>query len=425
MTVKIQVPGSKSITHRALILGAMSDEPTTLVNCLWAADTQATAKALVTLGARIETTAEGHLRIVGPMKAAGPDVTINCENSGTTLRLLLAQVARLERSVLLDGDDSLRGRPNEPLIRSLVGFGAQLECNDGHAPIRVTGPLRAGVGEIDCRLSSQYASALLMALPLLRGPSELTIPKPLVSRPYVGVTESLLRAFGVSFELAETEEHFRYAMPGGQRPNRPSFSVEGDWSTAAFPTIAALLMKTEVRLLGLNAASLQADRQLLEIVRRFGHCAQWEQADCVIKPMAWRCPGVVDLGQCPDLFPALAVLASRGHGLCQLRGAPQLRHKESDRISLMVAGLRAMGVDVEEYADGIGVVGGQSVSGATIDSEGDHRVLMAFEVLNAALEETLTVSHGGAEEVSYPNFFADLSLFGNESTCKQAEGGLD
>jgi 3-phosphoshikimate 1-carboxyvinyltransferase len=410
MPVRIQVPGSKSLSHRALILGALSNQTTTLTNVLWAADTEATARALRALGANLKRLDNGDIH-VEPVEELSPSQTVlECGNSGTTLRLMMGQVARLNSPIRLDGDTSLRHRPNGHLIHALRQAGVHVDSTDGRAPVTVVGPLTNTHLTVDCTMSSQFGSSLLMALPMLTAESVLIIPKPIASRPYLTLTHSMLTAFGVELVMTETATEVRYDIPGNQRPSRGHLAIEGDWSTAAFPAIAAILSRREGILTGLDAHSEQGDRMLVDLLRRFGHRANWAEGNLSIQWRSDRPAGLVDLATCPDLFPAMAVLAANASGRTELRGAPQLRHKESDRIALMVAGLRTLGVPVVEYDDGM-AIDGKPWRGGHLDTGGDHRILMAFETMNLSAEEPISVTDRGVEQVSYPTFYRDLARF--------------
>ncbi|TVQ86780.1 MAG: 3-phosphoshikimate 1-carboxyvinyltransferase [Deltaproteobacteria bacterium] len=409
MTVSVAIPGSKSLTHRALLLGALSSGPCRVSNPLIGADCLSTLGVLEALGAR--TQREGDDILFEPIRDLHPtDAALDCGNSGTTLRLMLAQVARLEGSSTLTGDASLRGRPNATLLAALESLGARVRSEGGRAPVIVRGPIRAGRISLPSKGSSQYASGLLLALPLLHASSQLFLEAPISSRPYLDLTRQTAAAFGLELGMTEEAGGLRFTIPGGQRPRAASFTVEGDWSTAAFPLVGGAIAGQPVRLRGLRADSVQGDRAIVEIMRRFGLEVEVASDEVRLEPRERVAPGAIDLGATPDLFPALCALAARTEGTTVLRGAPSLRHKECDRIAAMVRGLRQLGLSAEERPDGAQIVGKAELgpSETLIQSEHDHRVYMAFSVLGLGAKSEITVDGAGCEAVSYPGFGAML-----------------
>lgn len=405
MTLSIPIPGSKSLTHRALLLGALSSVPCRVRNPLVGADCLSTLAVLEALGARAQL--EGSDVLFTPIDDLGPtEQVLDCRNSGTTLRLMLAQVARLKGSSTLTGDDSLRKRPNGALIDALEALGAGIQSADGRAPLEVRGPISSGQVRLPAKVSSQYASGLLLALPLLEGSSEVEMQAPVSSRPYLDLTLETASAFGLRIEVAVNDQGLRFVIPGGQRPRATSFTVEGDWSTAAFPLVAGALARRVVRLTGLRADSAQGDRAIVEILGRFGQRVQTEAEAVRLEPARITAPGTIDLGATPDLFPALCAMAARAEGETVLIGAPSLRHKECDRIAAMVRGLRQLGVQAEELPDGALIVGGRvcGTQGTTLKSEHDHRIYMAFSVLALVAQGVTAIDGSGCEAVSYPGF---------------------
>ncbi|MCA9493416.1 MAG: 3-phosphoshikimate 1-carboxyvinyltransferase [Myxococcales bacterium] len=409
MTVELRVPTSKSVTHRALLLGALSRRACRVRRPLWGADNRATLDALVALGARARR--EGDDVLFEPVPDLGvPSGPLDCANSGTTLRLLLAQAARLDGEVVLTGDDSLRSRPNGPLLAALTSLGAEVASEEGHAPIRVRGPLRAGVVQLPPRTSSQYASGLMLALALVEGESEIRMASPVASRPYLELTRDQAARAGLRVDFRQAPDGLRITVPGGQRPDVGELLVEGDWSTAAFPLLAGAVTARAVRLDGLLADSVQGDRAVVDLVSRFGPRVAFEGDVLTLTPAPLRAPGELGLGATPDLFPALCALAAMASGETRLVDAPSLRDKETDRIAAMVTALRALGVDAEELPDGAVVRGGAPLRAASVQSCDDHRVHMALACLG--LVGPVDVDGRGCEAVSYPDFHRDLERFG-------------
>lgn len=407
--LELDVPTSKSVTHRALLLAAQSTVPCRVLRPLRGADNLATLACLRALGARAEN--QGDDLVFSPVAGwTPPEDPLDCGNSGTTLRLLAGQVARLGCPVTLTGDASLQTRPNGPLLGALEGLGVATSSNGGRAPLTLCGPLSAGQAVLPSRVSSQYASSLLLALATVPGSSTLTLEAPVASRPYLDLTAHQAAAFGLHWSTVTRNGVLQFDIPGGQRPRCSEVRVEGDWSGAAFPLLAGVLTGREVRLRGLDRRSAQGDRALVPLLRAFGQHLVWSAGDLVLKPQPLVAPSPLDLGATPDLFPALAVLAARAPDSVVLFGAPSLRDKECDRIAAMAVGLRALGAEVTEHPDGA-TFGAfpRDPTPAQVQTHHDHRVYMAFRVLAHVAE--IDVDGAGCEAVSYPDFEVDLGAF--------------
>lgn len=404
--VILPVPGSKSVTHRAFLLGALSSVPCTVEAPLMGADCKSTLSVLKGLGARFEVL-DGAVRFdpIDDFVASG--ATLDCGNSGTTLRLMAGQAARLAGPTTLTGDDSLRGRPNGPLLDALARAGASVASEDGTAPLTLEGPISAGERVLPPRVSSQYASSLMLAAALLEGDSVVILPAPVASRPYLDITREVAAAFGVELAFAEDAGGLRAAIAGGQRPKASRYAVEGDWSGAAFPLVAGAVLGRRVALTGLRRDSAQGDRAVVDVIGRFGPRIAWRDGMLALEPMPLKAPGVIDLEATPDMFPALVALAAMAEGTTTFVGAPSLRHKECDRIAAMAAGLGDFGVECSERPDGLVVVGGGIRSSRNIVwCHHDHRIHMAFSILGKVAPAF--VSDLGCEAVSYPDFHAHL-----------------
>lgn len=405
--VGLAVPGSKSVTHRAFLLGALSAVPCRVEGPLMGADCKSTLAVLRGLGARF-TVGEGAVAFDPIADFVAAEHALDCGNSGTTLRLMLGQIARLPGATTLIGDDSLRGRPNGPLLHALRRAGATVESADGTAPVTVKGPIAPGAMTLPARVSSQYASSLMLAGALLDGDSALTLPAPVASRPYLDLTREVAGAFGLTLSFEDRPDGLRVGIPGGQRPSASRYAVEGDWSGAAFPLVAGALLRRPVTLTGLRRGSAQGDRAVVDLVRRFGPAVGWQGDRVLLTPAPLRAPGAVDLGATPDLFPPLVALAAVADGVTTFVGAPSLRHKECDRIAAMAEGLTRLGITCRERPDGLVVHGGRlRAADGPIRSFHDHRVHMAFSLL--ARLAPAEVADRGCEAVSYPGFHRDLA----------------
>lgn len=370
----IQIPGSKSLTHRALILASHSRTPCKVVNGLESLDTAATAAGI----------GQGN---------------VDCHNSGTTLRLMLGQAALRSGPTHFSGDESLSVRPNGPLLEALAGAGCKI-AGGPTLPISVTGPAEAGKFFLPPQTSSQFGSSILLMSPFLEGDSELVMQKPVSSSPYLDLTVTMMQSVG----LAVTRSENQFKVPGNQQFSASKIVVEGDWSTAAFPAVAAAITGGTVTLAGLNLDSAQGDKAILGLLEQFG-C---NVSGTTITGGELASPGTIDVAQTPDAFPALCILAAAAAGTTTFTGGHSLRAKESDRISAMVTGLQAMGCDAKETPEGAIITGG-NLHGADIQSHGDHRIHMAFRVASLIAKGLTTIDHPECVAVSYPAFHDDFA----------------
>ncbi len=407
---EVTIPGSKSVSHRAFLLAAQSQEPCTVSNALLSADTRATLRCLVALGARFQPdsdlAAPQALRFQ-PGPFLPPREVLDCANAGTALRLLIGTAARLPFPVALTGDESLCSRPNDALLDAVKGLGARVESHGGRAPLTVRGPMMPGTARLPPRSSSQFASALLLSLPMVPGASRVDLDAPVSSSPYLDLSLEAAEAFGLSIQEIGADGR-SFVIPGGQTPRARSFAVESDWSTAAFPLVAAAVTGGRVTARGLRADSRQGDRAILDHLRAFGCRVESAHGAVTVHGDELTSPGTVDVSATPDLFPILTVLAARASGRTHFVGGNQLRHKESDRIAAMATGLAAMGVHVIEEPEGLMVEGGR-LEGAHVSSHHDHRIHMAFCIAGLAASGETLVDDPACAAVSYPGFHDDLA----------------
>ncbi len=445
----VAAPPSKSLTHRALVIGAIGDVASHVVGPLWGEDTIATAHGLVAMGAIVEGhVGQGDVRIArGQMldlRLGLPTAEVGCANSGTSLRLLTALGATGDRPVHLDGDSSLRRRPMGPLLHALASAGVGvIPAGASTAPFLVRGPWRSEAFTIDGSVSSQYVSALLIAAAARGGRTSLQVIGRLASAPYVGLTLDLLGRAGV-LTRPRSQGGWEVVSAGPVRTHLGHHRVEADYSSAAFLMVAAAIHGRAITLRGLDPKSLQGDRAIVSVLERVGASVQWKEEGTaassltIVGPEGPLLPFSVDLGRSPDLFPILCVLAATTAGSCTLSGAAQLRVKESDRIATTRRLLEAVGVRVQQrldglVVDGVGGAAGERVLGAhlrgtgrlerPIDTEGDHRILMAGAILASCSESPLTLRGMGAHRVSYPSFFDDLEHLGIRTAVIPASTG--
>lgn len=423
----LPAPASKSATQRAVACALLAEGESLLLGPGRSDDCLAALGVARALGAKVEDRGGSwSIRGVGGPAAfgrapgcrapGGPDEApavreLRCGESGLALRMFAPVAALFPGETRLVAEGSLRRRPVSMVEAPLRALGAACSTEGGLPPVRVLGPLRGGRAVVDGRESSQFLTGLLVALPLAEGDSLLEVES-LASPGYVDLTLGTMRAFGVE-ALVEAEGALRrYRLRGGQSYKAREFRIEGDWSGAAFPLVAAAIAGRPEGLLvgGLEADSLQPDRGVTEALASAGASVEWEGGGLRVRPASLRA-FEFDARRRPDLFPPLAVLAAACSGESRILGTGRLRAKESDRAASVVDCLRALGVEARVEGDemlvrGVGPSG--RLSGGRVDARGDHRVAMAAYV--AALAASGPVEIVGADCVakSWPGFYGDM-----------------
>ncbi len=403
----VRAPPSKSYSHRAFLLSALSGGPCLVRHPLLSEDTQATLEGLEAFGAEVGRKADAVGISSSGLRA--PRREIDARNSGTTLRLLAGTASLLEGTTVITGDASLRKRPMGPLLDSLrgLGAGARSLSGDGRPPVEVTGPFRGGSVSIPGSVSSQFLSSLLLACPLAPSDSRLHVLPPIVSEPYLDITRYLMGLFRAHVEVKGRD----FLIPGGQRYVPIDVAVPGDFSSAAFPLVAAAISDGDVTVDGLDAEAPQGDRRIVDLLGSFGASVDPSSHAVRVRGSALRAQ-TVDVGATPDLFPVLAVLATQAQGESRFVNGAQLRAKESDRIETTAAFLRAMGADVTTTPDGAIVRGPTPLRGAEVEAHGDHRILMAAAIAGLVARGPVSITDPTCFRVSYPSFLDDLRALG-------------
>ncbi len=402
----VHAPPSKSYTHRAIVLAALSRGDSRLGNPLLSGDTLATLRGMEQFGAI--TRMDGRDLVVRGGKLRSPSGPIDCANSGTTIRLLSGIASLLKNDVTLTGDESLRERPMKPLLAALTEMGVKAVSakNDGFPPITIRGPNHGRWTHIKGDISSQFISSLLISSALKELDTEIVITTPLTSRPYVEITRDMM----ARHDVTSTETKNGYRVLGGQRYRPRDYAIPGDYSSASFPLVAAALTG-KVMVTGLDPQDKQGDRAVLDVLRRFGASVS-VSGEAVTVEKGELHGTAVDVGDMPDAFPILAVLATQAKGTTELTNAKHLRFKESDRIETTTSFLRLMGADIEERDDGCVIRGPTKLKGRSINPSGDHRILMAAAIAGLVADGTTTISEGDCYRVSYPGFVTDMRTLG-------------
>ncbi|MCS6624722.1 3-phosphoshikimate 1-carboxyvinyltransferase [Roseibacterium beibuensis] len=411
LTGVVRAPGDKSISHRALILGAMATGVTDIDGLLEGDDILATARAVEAFGAGVERLGEGRWRVTGHGGFRQPAGVIDCGNAGTGVRLLMGAAAGYPITAAFDGDASLRKRPMKRVTWPLADMGARFEWpgEEDRLPVTMSG---GGLQAIDYRqivASAQIKSAILLAG--LNADGVTTVTEPVPSRDH---TERMLRAFGAEVGVLPQASGWRITLRGGQPLTATPVSVPGDPSSAAFPLAAALIVPgSQVSVEGVMLNPLRTG--LFETWREMGadltvanrRTAGGEEVGDVTARHSQLTGVVVPPDRAAsmiDEYPILAATAAFAEGRTVMRGIGEMRVKESDRIALMAAGLRACGVAVEEEPEGFTVTGGPARGGATVTTHGDHRIAMSHLVLGLAAAEPVTVDEPAMIATSFPGF---------------------
>ena len=397
---------SKSASHRFFICAAFGAQPCEIACEPLSYDLKATLGCLSALGAAVSYTG-GRVRIEPIRGIPSGERLLPCGESGTTLRFLLPLAGALGASAVFERRGRLGERPLEPFVSELRGHGMNIE--DERDVLRCTGRLRGGNWTLPGDVSSQFISALLLALPLLEEDSTLTLTPPLESAPYIALTERVLRSASVRF----VREGLRYTIPGRQRPALPpALAVEGDWSAAAPFLAMGALSEKGVAVSALDTDSVQGDRAIVELLRTFGAEVSVENGRAAVRKKELR--GIrFDAAQTPDLAPVIAALGALSEGETRIENASRLRGKESDRLFTTAAMLRSLGAEVGELPDGLLVRGRPFLCGGAADGFSDHRIAMAAAVAASGCKEGVTLRGAECVGKSNPRFWDDfLSLGG-------------
>ena len=425
---EIRVPGDKSISHRALILAALASGESRIAGAGDGADVRSTAGIMAALGADVERVREDGRTVDYRVVSAGADglrepaASLDCGNSGTSLRLIAGMLAGLPLTAVLDGDDSLRRRPVARIIEPLRSMGAALQArdDDSHPPLTVVGatPLRP----IDYRTrvpSAQVKSAILLAG--LRAEGRTTVREAVATRDH---TERMLRARGIVVERVDGPDSVAWTVEGGRTVRAIEERVPGDVSAAAFWLVAAAIhpdAELTIRGVGVNPTR----RAVVDVLRAMGASIDEvspdgddgvgePMADLTVRSSELRAVelSAADVATSIDEIPVLCLAATQAHGTTVIRGAGELRNKESDRIVGIVAGLEALGARVEVEGDDLRIHGGSPLRGAPTDSLDDHRLAMTFAVAGLIADGETTVGRPGSAGISYPGFFGELERIG-------------
>ncbi len=406
---RVRAVPSKSALQRAIALSMLSDGPCDIKNHRpLSDDSQAALGVAASLGAKIDGAGDT-LRIEPvPCRRGTGALTADCGESGLCLRMFTPICALWDGDIELRARGTLLHRPVEMMRAPLEALNARFESREGRPPVHVRGPLRGGEVTVDGSITSQFLTGLLMAAPLCERDSIIEVPH-LKSRPYVMLTLSLMEHFGVRVE--HDASMTRFEIKGGRLYRSSHYSVEGDWSCAAFLLVAGATAG-DVAVSGLDPQSTQADIAILEALDAAG-------ADCTCEQGSYRARKSklrgfeFDATDCPDLFPPLVCLALACEGSTALYGAQRLRDKESDRAAALAQELGALGCAIEVDGDRMTVQPGTPSAGR-LDARGDHRIAMAAAIAASRAKGPVRIAGAACVAKSHPGFFVELQSLGIE-----------
>ncbi len=400
---EVAVPGSKSYTHRYLIASALSDGECRIGNALRSEDTLLTLQALRQMGVEIDDASSDQIVVAGSGGRLFPrSEEVFLGNSGTSMRLLTAVAALCQGKITLTGTDRMGERPIQDLIDALQQLGVRIRSvnQNGCPPVVIeAGTLRGGSVSINCRISSQYLSALLLIAPCTELGLNIAVSEGPVSKPYVDMTIDAMKKYGVS---VQREEYERFEVAGRQPYRSGDYRVEADGSQAGYFWAAAAVCGTRIKVNGMTLNSCQGDVKFTELLQSIG-CRFEPEPDGIVVSGGRLKAVDVDMGDMPDLVPTLAVVAAFAEGTTTIRNVPHLRAKESDRLAAVANELVKMGVDARCRADELIVTGGKP-RGTEIETYGDHRIAMSFAVAGLMSPGTI-IRDENCVEKSFPNFW--------------------
>ncbi|MDS0221665.1 3-phosphoshikimate 1-carboxyvinyltransferase [Haloarcula sp. S1AR25-5A] len=410
-----QAPPSKSYTHRAVLAAGYADGAV-VRDPLVSADTKATMRAVEAYGGSVSLAEDGStVEVTGfDGRPETPEDVIDCANSGTTMRLVTATAALQDDLTVLTGDESLRSRPQGPLLDAIGQLDGDAESTrrNGQAPLVVGGGIDGGAVEIPGDVSSQYITALLMAGAVSPDGIDIDLTTELKSSPYVDITLEVLADFGVDAQKTDAG----FTIEGGQSyaPAGGDYNVPGDFSSMSYLLAAGAFAAEDGLRVTSAFPSAQGDAAIVDILDRMGADLDWDKDSGEIAVSRSPLTGIeVGVEDTPDLLPTIATLGAAADGVTRITDAEHVRYKETDRVSAMAEELTKMGAEVDEKQDELIVYGDDSdLVGTTVEGRADHRIIMSLAVASLVADGETTVTGAEHVDVSFPNFFDVLESLG-------------
>jgi len=403
----VTLPGSKSLSNRALLLAALAEGRTKITNLLESDDTRHMLNALHSLGIEYELSEDKKECLIvgnaGPIETQEP-IEIFLGNAGTAMRPLCAALCLGKGEYILTGEPRMKERPIGHLVDALRQAGAEIRYleNEGYPPLKiVANGLKGGRVEIDGAISSQFLTALLMAAPLAKEQMDITIIGELVSKPYIDITLDIMKKFGVE---VTHDNYKRFTISSGQTYKAiDRFMVEGDASSASYFLAAAAIKGGTVQVNGIGKESIQGDIQFVDVLEKMGAKIEW--AETYVKVSKETLHAIdMDFNHIPDAAMTIATTALFVEGTTTLRNIYNWRVKETDRLYAMATELRKVGAEVEEGEDYLKITPPKELQHAEIDTYDDHRMAMCFSLL-ALNEVSVTINEPECTAKTFPTYF--------------------
>ncbi|MDD4574020.1 MAG: 3-phosphoshikimate 1-carboxyvinyltransferase [Sphaerochaeta sp.] len=408
---EVKVPGSKSHTIRAVLLATLAQGISIIENPLLGGDGESAVDAARAFGAKV--TKQGTQLIIEgfgiPLKV--PENGLDTKNSGTTTSFVTSLATLAEGETYITGDEQIQKRPIKTLVDALNELGCSVfitRANSESPPLLVKGGLAGGKVSLN-GFNSQFVSSLLLASPLAENRTEITVTNPL-EKPYIQMTLDWMRRFGAVVQSDEPD-YTHFVIEGKQHYSSGEFNIPGDWSSVAFPLVAALSPGSDLSISGLDFSDAQGDKRVVEILLSMGADIERKSGGTALRIRGGRkLKGgmVIDLGDIPDALPALCVSALYADGETTFTNLAHVRVKESDRVLVMAEELNKLGAKITIGDDLMIIHGGRSLHGGVVESHGDHRIAMALSAAALMAKGEVTVNNVACTEVSYPNFFSSL-----------------
>ena len=403
---KVAAPSSKSYTIRGLVCAALARGESEIMSPLGSDDTEAAIEVLNKVGIRVVQGKNSWLVSGGNFRE--PNTDLSCRESAATLRFMTAISSLIPGKCRLTSAPSLSQRPIKPLVQALRQLGVDCSYQEKEACVIVNGGgLRGGVTELPGNISSQFVSALLFISPFAEEGISIRLTTPLESQPFVLMTLKCLKAFGIKVKFSKDLREFETSR---QTYTPTKYTVEGDWSSASY-LLALGALCGEVEVENLNLESLQGDRAILDFLKDMGVSVTIGRNSATVRRSRLRAMKA-DLADCIDLLPTVAVLAAAADGVSEFTGIERARLKESNRVSALREGLEGMGIKVIEESDRLTITG-SPVKGSVIDSQGDHRIAMAFSLLGSSVGGTV-IDDAECVSKTYPEFWDILKSIGGK-----------
>lgn len=395
----LKSPASKSYMQRAIAIAMLSEDETTITNPCFCEDVEAVIGVARNLGMEVEVSKE---KVVLTPSKTIKQTELNVGESGLGIRMLTPIASLHSEPLTLIGEGSLRTRPIESLESPLVDLGGSISTNNGFLPIQIKGPLVGGNARVDGRIGSQVLTGLLIALPKAQNNSVLEV-RNLQSKPYIDMTMEIMEDFGVKI----IHENYKiFHIEGNQKYKAKNYSIEGDWSGAAFHLVGAAITGN-ITLIDIHPKSKQADVKIIEALRSAGAKITLGRNNIRVEKNELKAFHF-DATHCPDLFPPLANLAVACQGISIIKGVDRLIHKESNRAEALKKVWTDLGIEVKLIGDEMHIKGGR-VMGGTLHSHNDHRIAMMGAIASLIAEGPITIEQAEAVGKSYPSFFEDFN----------------